>query len=285
MRKTLVAFVVLSLVGVPAAAFGVVHPAFRPGHVRVSPASGAPNTTFTISFKAPEQTGIFGLTERHDIVTASAPNGSKDCITNVDVRASDVLKGHRVHVTLDPSRLSGRWCTGVYKGQVEEIQTPVCPQGRPCPTFAILRGTVGRFAFRVDMSGPGGGTGPIGGRGPGTSPGGDTTPPSFAGLERAFACTPGPQRPDETTPYTLSWRAASDDQTSSAELIYDVFYATKSGGEDFDRPSWTTPAGATSFRTPGLPSHGVAYFVVRARDRAGNEDHNTVERQGVDPCL
>jgi hypothetical protein len=83
----------------------------------------------------------------------------------------------------------------------------------------------------------------------------------------------------------LSWRAASDDQTSGSELVYDVFYATKPGGEDFDHPSWTTPAGATSFRTPGLPSHGVAYFVVRARDRAGNEDHNTVERQGIDPCF
>jgi hypothetical protein len=29
---------------------------------------------------------------------------------------------------------------------------------------------------------------------------------------------------------------------------------------------------ATSFTTAGLPSHGTFYFVVRARDRAGNED-------------
>ena len=46
-----------------------------------------------------------------------------------------------------------------------------------------------------------------------------------------------------------------------------------------------TLTGATSFRTPGLASHGTFYFVVRARDTVGNEDHNTIERRGVDPCL
>ena len=50
-------------------------------------------------------------------------------------------------------------------------------------------------------------------------------------------------------------------------------------------PSWTTPPGATSFRTPGLASHGTFFFVVRARDLAGNEDRNTVERRGLDPCV
>ena len=48
---------------------------------------------------------------------------------------------------------------------------------------------------------------------------------------------------------------------------------------------WPRPPGATRFRTPGLPSHGSAYFVVRARDAAGNEDRNSREVAGVDPCL
>jgi hypothetical protein len=113
----------------------------------------------------------------------------------------------------------------------------------------------------------------------------DNTPPKFAGLQQAFACTPGPQSPGQTTPFTLSWEAAADDVTPPALIVYDIYLATTPGGEDFSQPTWTTPPGATSYRTPGLPSHGSFYFVVRARDQAGNEDGNTVERRGVDPCL
>jgi hypothetical protein len=113
----------------------------------------------------------------------------------------------------------------------------------------------------------------------------DTTPPKFGGLESAFTCTPGPQRPGQTTPFNLSWEAAVDDVTPPALIVYEIYLAAEPGGEDFAHPTWTTDPGATSFRTPGLPSHGDFYFVVRARDAAGNEDANTVERHGVDPCL
>jgi hypothetical protein len=104
-------------------------------------------------------------------------------------------------------------------------------------------------------------------------------------LQSAFACTPGPQTPGETTPYTLTWQAATDEGTPSSQILYDVFLAYSSGGEDFSQPTWTTSPGVITYRTPGLPSHGAYYFVVRARDQAGNEDQNKVEREGVDPCL
>jgi hypothetical protein len=170
-----------------------------------------------------------------------------------------------VRVTLSPTAAELKWCQGVFHGKVQEIASPECPQGRLCPAFLVLIGTVGRFSFQVRASA-------------------DTTPPSFAGLERAFACTPGPQRPGETTPFTLSWSAATDNVTPSAQLVYDVFEAGQRGQEDFSKPTWTTSPGVTSFRTPGLPSHGTFYFVVRARDQAGNEDQNRIERQGTDPC-
>jgi hypothetical protein len=118
-----------------------------------------------------------------------------------------------------------------------------------------------------------------------TPTGSDVTPPTFAGIGKAFACTPGPQRPGETTPYNLSWEPASDDTTPASRIVYDIYYATRAGGENFAQPTWTTPAGVTSFRTPGLPAHGSAYFVVRARDAAGNEDRNSHEVVGIDPCL
>jgi hypothetical protein len=177
-------------------------------------------------------------------------------------------KAHaRVRVTLSPKPLASRWCPGRYHGQVEEIAAPYCPAHKLCPAFVMLLGTIGKFSFRVRAAS------------------GDTQAPAFAGLVRAFACTPGAQRPGETTPYNLSWQVATDNRTPASQIVYDIFMSTTAGGESFTQPTWTSPPGATTFRTPGLPSHGIVYFVVRARDQAGNEDGNTVERLGVDPCL
>jgi hypothetical protein len=36
---------------------------------------------------------------------------------------------------------------------------------------------------------------------------------------------------------------------------------------------------------PQLHAGEVFYFVVRARDRAGNRETNEIERQGVNPCV
>jgi hypothetical protein len=148
----------------------------------------------------------------------------------------------------------------------------VCPLRELCPAFASFVAVIGRFNLNVHRTG-----------GP-PPPRGDNTPPTFAGLESAFACTPGPQRPGQTTPFTLTWKAATDDKTASSQIVYDIYESTTAGAEDFSRPTWTTPPGVTSFKTPGLPSHGTFYFVVRARDQAGNEDQNRVERPGIDPC-
>jgi hypothetical protein len=150
---------------------------------------------------------------------------------------------------------------------LEEIAAPYCPAHKLCPAFVMLLGTVGKFSFRV------------------AAPSGDTQPPAFAGLVRAFACTPGAQRPGETTPYNLSWQAATDNRTPASQIVYDIFMSVTPGAENYAAPTWTTPPGATTFRTPGLLSHGVVYFVVRARDQAGNKDGNRVEVLGSDPCL
>jgi len=112
----------------------------------------------------------------------------------------------------------------------------------------------------------------------------EATSPTFAGLESASYCTGGPVQPAETTPYGLTWQAATDDVTPSSQIVYDIFVAHAPGGEDFSHPTWTTPPGATTYTTPNLPSEGT-YFVVRARDQAGNEDQNKVEREGVNNCF
>src|SRR5438034_8758836 len=113
----------------------------------------------------------------------------------------------------------------------------------------------------------------------------DETPPTFAGLKSATTCIPGPIGGGRTAAYDLKWDAAMDDVSPSKKIVYDVYQANTSGGEDFTNPNYTTSAGATSFRTPPLPTDRDFYFVVRARDKAGNSDSNKVEREGQNLCV
>jgi hypothetical protein len=113
----------------------------------------------------------------------------------------------------------------------------------------------------------------------------DTTPPTFAGLASVTTCTPGPIGGGRTTSYRLSWEQATDNRTPVSQIVYDVYQATAAGGEDFSVPTYTTRPGASSFDTPQLPTEQTFYFVVRARDKAGNSDSNKVERQGVNLCV
>jgi len=113
----------------------------------------------------------------------------------------------------------------------------------------------------------------------------DHQPPSFAGLVSATTCVPGPIGGGQTTRYTLRWDPATDNVTRSKRIVYSVFQASAPGGEDYSTPTYTTVPGATSFVTPPLPADRAVYFVVRARDRAGNSDANKVERQGLNLCV
>ena len=114
----------------------------------------------------------------------------------------------------------------------------------------------------------------------------DRSPPKFAGLTAATTCIPGPVGgPVRNSSYYLKWPVASDNATPVTRILYDVYEANSSGGEDFSSPTYTSQAGATTFTTPPVPDDRPYYFVVRARDSAGNGDTNRVERPGVNLCL
>jgi hypothetical protein len=236
--------------------------------IRITPSSGTPATRFSVRFTAPDSSGRVASFKREYVLSASGPNGARGCVGGGSWTAPNVKAHARVRMTLNPKPRGGKWCIGSFRGTIEEIQTPVCPKGELCPAFVLLVRTVGHFRYHVRAS---------------VTPT-DTTAPHFGGLESAFACTPGPQRPGQTTPFTLSWKPATDNVTPGAKIVYDVFESSSHGAERYSKPSWTSDPGATGFKTPGLASHGSFYFVVRARDQAGNEDQNTVERRGSDPC-
>jgi hypothetical protein len=112
----------------------------------------------------------------------------------------------------------------------------------------------------------------------------DRVPPVFAGIRSATTCIPGPVGGDRTGVYHLKWSAARDAVTRQRHIVYDVYQATRSGGELFDAPTYVTRPGATTFATPPLAATATFYFVVRARDAAGNRDRNRREQRGINLC-
>jgi chitinase len=102
----------------------------------------------------------------------------------------------------------------------------------------------------------------------------DTEPPIFAGAETA-APLPNAIR--------LGWSAASDNVSAAAAIVYVIYQANQGGAQSFATPTYVTASGATSYTVDGLPLSATRYFVVRARDEAGNIDENQVEVSATTP--
>lgn len=100
----------------------------------------------------------------------------------------------------------------------------------------------------------------------------DTQPPAFAGLASATA---------SGNSITLTWNAANDTVSTAAQIVYLIYQATAAGGENYATPTYTTAAGATSYTVTGLNPNTAYYFVVRARDAAGNTTTTTLERGAI----
>jgi hypothetical protein len=101
----------------------------------------------------------------------------------------------------------------------------------------------------------------------------DHTAPAFGGITSATAVS--------TTEIQLAWAPATDNITPQDQIQYLIYMATTSGGQNFASPSFVTSAGATSFTVPGLNPNTTYYFIVRAKDEAGNIDTNAVERSAT----
>lgn len=196
-----VLLVLVGIVGIPAVAVATARRHTTGLKITVRPTSGSPTTRFVVSFVTPARTGRVGLFDRHDEISVRGPTPNRGCVAGVIKGVPGAAAHARVTATLDPARLGGEWCAGAYRGLIEQIARPRCVKGRACPEFASQVRALGRFAFQV------------------RSVATDTTPPVFAGFQMAFACTPGPQRPGETTPFTLTWTAATDNVTQSSQIV------------------------------------------------------------------
>lgn len=96
----------------------------------------------------------------------------------------------------------------------------------------------------------------------------DTEPPQFGGATSAVAIS--------STEIDVFWDAAVDNRTASESIWYSIFVATDSVLHDFLQPSLEV-TGALTARVDNLEPATHYYFVVRARDEAGNLETNLFE--------
>jgi hypothetical protein len=99
------------------------------------------------------------------------------------------------------------------------------------------------------------------------------TPPSFAGLASAA--------PISQTEVQLGWAEATDDVTPTSRIQYDVYQGTAAGAQA--ALPVATVTGAASIVVSALTADRAYYFVVRARDDAGNRSTTVVERAATTP--
>ncbi len=97
----------------------------------------------------------------------------------------------------------------------------------------------------------------------------DTEPPEFVGADSA--------EPDEAAAVKLTWKPATDALSSAGAMIYVVYMGTTADDVDLEVPVAVSRPGATSIVVDKLPAPDTEYFfLVRARDAAGNFDDNEV---------
>jgi hypothetical protein len=103
----------------------------------------------------------------------------------------------------------------------------------------------------------------------------DDVPPTFAGTTGAVV-----DMLARTVHFT--WAPATDDKTPQALIVYDVYQGGDPGGEDFKAPPLASSSpGATDMLVTDLTPDTTLFWVVRARDQAGNHDANHVETRGT----
>jgi hypothetical protein len=107
----------------------------------------------------------------------------------------------------------------------------------------------------------------------------DAGPPMFAGLASATA--------DTAYSLRLVWTEANDAPNDPSTIQYRAYIGTVRGGENFATPAsvtWGTSVGPTNGIVGALAPGTDYYVVVRASDRFGNEETNTVERMVHTPA-
>lgn len=101
-----------------------------------------------------------------------------------------------------------------------------------------------------------------------TSPCADAVAPVFSGISAITIV--------DADMAQVCWTSATDNVTATNDLIFDIYEASSSGGQNFTRPASYATTGGSCLDVPVAPSTHSC-FVVRARDLAGNRSANSNE--------
>jgi len=180
----------------------------------------------------------------------------------------------------NPNQLLRNWATLGALGLVAIGAASACGSSNDlsCGSGTTKQGSQCVVANSSGAGGSGGSSAAAGsGEGGDLDSGTSTKPgPVFDGIVSAAPAT--------DVAVQVTWAPATDALTDSKDIVYNVYVATSSGNENFGSPTLVTPAGVTSALVGGLTPNKQYYFVVRAQDKAGLMDENTVE-QATSPVI
>jgi hypothetical protein len=104
----------------------------------------------------------------------------------------------------------------------------------------------------------------------------DSTPPTWPTTTGCTSATPAAGASGAAA-LVVSWNAATDNVSTPAQLVYDVWKSTTGAFNFAAAPDYSSAPGATSVTASGLLEHTKYFFTCRARDVANNRDSNVVQ--------
>ena len=118
-----------------------------PGPLTASPATGGPTSNVTFTFR-PRSLAYSG----HQIAVTyglSIHGPVRSGCVGEHAVGVPVTRLAPESVTVGPSQLGGRWCTGTYTARVEAVARPVCAPGTMCPQFVRIVASFGPATFKI----------------------------------------------------------------------------------------------------------------------------------------
>ncbi|HEX3391747.1 MAG TPA: hypothetical protein VHS55_04230, partial [Solirubrobacteraceae bacterium] len=123
-----------------------------PVKARVTPGTGGPRTTFTLSWANPAQTTTQESLERSETVQIGGPRHS-GCVSSGRLTIQPAAVQQVMRLSLTPRRMSATatrtWCTGTFQGSILQTQRFACAPPHLCPLIEIRPQTIARFTFSV----------------------------------------------------------------------------------------------------------------------------------------
>lgn len=123
-----------------------------PVTAHVTPGSGGPRTTFTLSWRNPAQTGTDDLLRRSETVEINGTRG-RGCVGAGRLAVQPAAIQQLMRLSLTPRRMSAggprSWCAGTFHGSVVQDEHFACAPPHLCPLIEIRPQTITRFSFRV----------------------------------------------------------------------------------------------------------------------------------------